>query len=508
MHDQPRTGVGLPRAGRSLDHEVTAAQVGDELLRRFEVVLRERRGEGLADEDRLGRGVALVVGDHRAGQTPQGLLLHLRVVRPARNQGLRQRNLVEGRAAPQRERSGFLVERLDVPRGTPGRRVVDVVSLGEVVHLRRERERPDERLPRAHRGPRRLEPADRFGVALLELLARPPDPVEERPPDGLRLAPVVEEELREQPARPVGFADVVGILGQAGEQSRAQLLGLDCAGGRLARLLRLRLRRVPGPLGQQPVAELHRRDAVLLVVGGDVVEDLRVAAHEPVLVHHDRVVARLQVGVPLEVERLDVLEPVVLVRDAQPLRDDLVEVDEDLAAEQVVELLLARPVLAREPLQLGDLVGGVVVDVHRGVGGAALAEQVDHSLDGPPLLRAVVRPERAERAGGVDDSPEVLEPAAGLPERVALDVEEEVAVARRRQQHEAARRLGREHLPRVPVRACGDLHRRLVAQRLERARRHRRRPRVVRRERELRDGGDALARRAAGPGRAPSARRG
>ena len=304
---------------------------------------------------------------------------------------------------------------------------------------------------------------------------------------------MVEQELREQPARPVGVGDLVRIVGQAGEQRGAELLGLGGALGRLARLLRLGPRRLAGPQRQQPVAELERRDAVLLVVGGDVVEDLRVAPLEPVLVEHDRVVAGAQVGVALEVERLDLLEPVALVREAQPLRDDLVEVDEDLAAEQVVELLLARPVLAGEPLQRGDLVGGVVVDVHRGVGGAALADQVDHALDGAPLLRAVVRPERTERPGGVDDPPEVLEPAAGLPERVALDVEEEVAVARRRQQLEPARGLGREHLPRVPVRARGDLHRRLVAQRLEGARRHRRRARLVGRVRELRDGRDALA---------------
>ena len=93
------------------------------------------------------------------------------------------------------------------------------------------------------------------------------------------------------------------------------------------------------------------------------------------------------------------------MREPEPLRDDLVEVDEDLAAEQVVELLLARAVLAGEPLQRGDLVGGVVVDVHRAGRRAALADQVDHALDRPPLLRAVVRPERRERARRCRRSP-------------------------------------------------------------------------------------------------------
>ena len=38
--DQPCAGVGLPRSGRPLDHEVPAGEAGDELLRGLEVVLR------------------------------------------------------------------------------------------------------------------------------------------------------------------------------------------------------------------------------------------------------------------------------------------------------------------------------------------------------------------------------------------------------------------------------------------------------------------------------------
>ena len=48
VDDQPRAGVGLPGAGRPLDHEVAAVEPGDELLRRLEVVLRERGRERLA----------------------------------------------------------------------------------------------------------------------------------------------------------------------------------------------------------------------------------------------------------------------------------------------------------------------------------------------------------------------------------------------------------------------------------------------------------------------------
>jgi hypothetical protein len=189
------------------------------------------------------------------------------------------------------------------------------------------------------------------------------------------------------------------------------------------------LRRLTCSQRKEPVPELERRDAVLLVVRGDLVQDPRLVALEPLLVEHDRVVPRAEIGVALEVEGLDLLEPVALVREAQSLRHDFIEIDEDLAAKQVVELFLARPVFAREPLQRGDFVRGVVVDVHRRVRSASLADQVDHALDRAPFLRPVVCPERSERPGRVDDSPEVLEPAAGLPERVALDVEEKVAVA-------------------------------------------------------------------------------
>jgi len=56
---------------------------------------------------------------------------------------------------------------------------------------------------------------------------------------------------------------------------------------------------------------------------------------------------------------------------------------------------------------------------------------------------------------------------------------------------EPARRLGREHLPRVRAGARGDLHRRLVAQRLEGARRHLRRACLVSGACEPGDGGDS-----------------
>ena len=48
-------------------------------------------------------------------------------------------------------------------------------------------------------------------------------------------------------------------------------------------------------------------------------------------------------------------------------------------------------------------------------------------LERRALGGVVVRVQRREVAVDVEDSPEVLEPAARVPERVALEVEEEVA---------------------------------------------------------------------------------
>jgi hypothetical protein len=82
-----------------------------------------------------------------------------------------------------------------------------------------------------------------------------------------------------------------------------------------------------------------------------------------------------------------------------------------------------------------------VVDVHVRIGAQALVEEVDELLDRALLALAVVRPEASEGRPAVlapEDAEEVLEPAVGRPERVALDVEEHVAGRGLRQQLEAA----------------------------------------------------------------------
>ena len=101
-----------------------------------------------------------------------------------------------------------------------------------------------------------------------------------------------------------------------------------------------------------------------------------VASGEPAFVLDDRreavgdarAVARSRVA---PVELLELLDRVGALADAHALPHDGVEVDEDLVAQQLVELGLARGVLPDEPLERRRLVGRVVVDVHVGVARAS-----------------------------------------------------------------------------------------------------------------------------------------
>ncbi len=110
--------------------------------------------------------------------------------------------------------------------------------------------------------------------------------------------------------------------------------------------------------------QLERRAAVLLVVALDLLEDRVVAGLDPLLEAHDRLVAARHLGGALEpVELLDRLDRVAVGRGPQRLLDDAVEVDQHLLAQEVVDLLLPRSVLAGEAGQGRALVRGVVVDV-------------------------------------------------------------------------------------------------------------------------------------------------
>ena len=183
-------------------------------------------------------------------------------------------------------------------------------------------------------------------------------------------------------------------------------------------------------------------------------------------------------GVPLEaVELLDVLDRVARDRGAQGLARDAVEVDEHLAAQEVVDLLLARRVLAHEARERGALVGRVVVDVHAREAPAPLDDVVDELLEGALLGLAVVGPEGVVARLAVlverDPAGEVLEAARRLEPGVAFEVEPDVARGRLRHEREAAVFLQREVVDLVLAGAAlVELERGLVAEPLEGRRPH------------------------------------
>ena len=204
--------------------------------------------------------------------------------------------------------------------------------------------------------------------------------------------------------------------------------------------------------------ERDRRAAVLLVVGADPLEQRVLLRLEPLLEEDDRLVAARDLRRAHEpVQLLDLLDRVA--RDAGPQRllDDAVEVDEQLLPQPVVDLALARRVLAHEPAERGALVAGVVVDVQVGVDAAARLDPVDEALERGLLAGAVEAPDDlVARLAAVAVAPaeEVLEPARRLVERVALEVEPDVALGRRREQRgsRGPPRPARSSTRRSPVR--------------------------------------------------------
>ena len=310
MHDQARARPGLPRARRSLDDEVALVEVEHEPLHLLEVGRLHDLAPGprpLAREDALERRVATRALEQRAREPRERLALRLRVERPARDERARQRHLLERGPAHERQAPDGVVELEDLARLLPGRRVEDVVTGLELVLLHRVRECVHERLvPLDRLGAVGLELPDRLGV-VDEVGRALTEPLEEGPPDGLRLAPVVLQELRGQVARALVVGEGVRVVGEIGEELGAQSLALRERLGRLlahlARLLGLGPRELPPVLGlglgpplEQPVPEEQRREAVLLVVGADRLQELVAAGVAPLLVEEHGVRAALDLG--------------------------------------------------------------------------------------------------------------------------------------------------------------------------------------------------------------------
>ena len=141
------------------------------------------------------------------------------------------------------------------------------------------------------------------------------------------------------------------------------------------------------------------------------------------------------------VELLDLLERIRLDRGAHALADDVEKVDQDLAAEQPVDLVDAGPVALHQALDGAGLVAAVVVDVHLRVRVESIDDQADEPLEGSLLCFLRGRPD-VDVAGLpidlLDDPEQVFEADLGRP-RVRLDVEEEVPRRRLREARDKPR---------------------------------------------------------------------
>ncbi len=172
------------------------------------------------------------------------------------------------------------------------------------------------------------------------------------------------------------------------------------------------------------------------------------------------------------VERLERLDRVALHARPDGVADDGEQVHEALRAQQIVELLLARPVPAHQALERRWLVRRVVIDVHLRVALGARDGVVDERFECAALLGVRVRPVRVirRRAVRVRRHPaEEVFAAVLARERIALEVEEHVFRRRLGQSRETEPVLYRQqlvHRPRlIPAR---ELDRGLVDGALER----------------------------------------
>ena len=129
---------------------------------------------------------------------------------------------------------------------------------------------------------------------------------------------------------------------------------------------------------------------------------------------------------------LEVLQPVPLGAHLHGVASHRVQVDEQSRVDLLAERDLASAVVGRQPLERGSFGVVVVVHVHAGVSRAPLGEELDELGGGGGLLVAVVGPPRLVdplAVGLAQDQPEQEEQVdVGPPERIALEVEEHVAV--------------------------------------------------------------------------------
>ena len=199
-----------------------------------------------------------------------------------------------------------------------------------------------------------------------------------------------------------------------------------------------------GALGK-PIAQAQSGFAVVFVVVGDALKKF------PGLVGLSAVAQLAVVGISdnrsggighvavaavlTHVERLEFLDAVRALSDPQAGADDRVQVHEHVLAEQRVHRLLADTVTCGQAQQRRFLVRGVVVDVHAWMSFSTRGDVIEEVEERLALTLAIVCPERLEHVvvrRPFDYTEQILQPPIGGPvlgpERIALEVEEDVAV--------------------------------------------------------------------------------
>ena len=366
----------------------------------------------------------------------------------------------------------------DAPRRAAG---------GRVAHLRPDVDRrapaPGSGSGRRSSGPtpppaHELQAADRLALGDALVVGQVVHQVEVAPPERLLLAPVPAQQLRQEPARrPARASRTAGSSGTPSHsRSASPATWASCSDSAGFGSGSLGSGRGSGSPTSPPARRVclrasrgaaswrrSRRGCSARCCAGSRPSPASVARPtpcrpRPASSRRRRCSSRRRAGFRPSrqpVQRLELLDRVALDRRAQPLADGPEQVHEDVAAQQPVHLRLAGRVAAHQPPRRSRLVRRVVVDVDRGIRGQSVGHQVDRLLEGA-LLRLerhlavfVDRPEGVEGRPAVgrdeprlEDAEQVVDPVVER-ERVALDVEEEVARPRLGQARQAPVRLER-----------------------------------------------------------------
>ena len=456
--------IGLSRARRPLNGKITFVEVEAQALRCREALLprahevpsfpRSPHARSYPQEQIPGRTIESArlhaVPDHLVGDPSKRVTLCVGRNGSSRDQGTRFVR-VHSLAALEVDRSRRFVDTHDDSGRSPRFRIdgmvadLEFVRLLGVVGVAVDEGMllfPEDAL--VAQVPQSVGVRDELFHGLCEEVVVPP-------PSGLVLAPVPIEELCEEPSRLLFLRSDGGVRGKVtGERFDT--------GARFLVLARLRFRfrtvldrraiehdtepalQLAAPL-LEPGPELPDGETVVPIVGRDRSEDRPIGRFEPAFVLDDGEAGSGDGSFAAgHVERLDLLERVGLLRHADSLPHDGVEVHEHLASEKPIELVLPRPVTADESFERGLLVGAVVEDVHFRMSMEPLEHEVEEALEAPLLFVGRVSPERPVfgHAGHVDDGPQKVFPPLFSGPWIVLDVEKDVSSGRFGQMREPA----------------------------------------------------------------------